>query len=302
MNLCGFIPWCSTLFVLAYLSACKGDSRLASVAHHNESTLSSSDDGEDLFDADDTDETKTKLKDAPSGEELRSQGSSQWVFITPFKPRIRNDSMGRGAFSELRNRGLHVGLDFEMPQGTALLSPCDGHYYRREDNNGFGKWVQIFCKVPTQLDTTSSLYASFLFAHLEVITLKNYKCRPGTDPEELSCTVKKGEKIGDSGSTGNAMFSGITPHLHIEVALQTSFQAALDEAHQGKTDAPVPDKVGKLISNIKTNCLKKNGFKSDTLVNIANKIDPFLLLICGGATLPSKAGPGKGSFGDSLYK
>ena len=85
----------------------------------------------------------------------------------------------------------HDGVDFVKPTGTAVFSTSDGHVISSGVLPGYGKIIVI----------RHSYKWLSLYAHLHKIEVKNGQ------------RVKKGQKIGEVGSTGRS--SG--PHLHFEL-------------------------------------------------------------------------------------
>jgi hypothetical protein len=86
----------------------------------------------------------------------------------------------------------HNGIDFGCPRGTNVLAAAEGVVERADfDDNGYGFYIQI-----AHADGLTTVYA-----HLGQIRVQPHN------------TVKAGQLIGQSGSTGNST----GPHLHFEV-------------------------------------------------------------------------------------
>ena len=82
-----------------------------------------------------------------------------WTAIAALDQGIREDSYGLGSFRAPRSGYQHSGIDYLMPLGTALRSPCDGAYLAGYDG-GYGNWAQVVCQVPASLAGGTTVYAS----------------------------------------------------------------------------------------------------------------------------------------------
>ena len=197
-----------------------------------------------------------------------------WTAIAALDQGIREDSYGLGSFRAPRSGYQHSGIDYLMPVGTALRSPCDGAYLAGYDG-GYGNWAQVVCQVPASLAGGTTVYASLLFAHLDKLAVPV----TGSDPKAAGA-VKRGQSLGSSGKTGNAAAAGIRAHLHFEAALHPSQLAALSEAHISGSDADTPAAAALRTAMAKT-CLTPTGLKSlHTSLSLGRRIDPFMLLSC----------------------
>ena len=86
----------------------------------------------------------------------------------------------------------HTGIDYACPIGTSILASEEGTVILAGwDNTGYGNMVVV-----RHPDLNVSIYA-----HLSLISVK------------VSQKVRQGEKIGESGNTGNST----GPHLHFEM-------------------------------------------------------------------------------------
>ncbi len=86
---------------------------------------------------------------------------------------------------------FHPGIDFAVPEGTAVFSAANGKVIKSGRKRGLGKRVVI---------DHQNGYKT-IYAHLDKIFVKTgYK-------------VKRGEKIGTAGMTGKTLI----PHLHYEI-------------------------------------------------------------------------------------
>jgi len=229
-----------------------------------------------------------------SGDASTSAGSSgttgeglelPWAWIAAADYGIRDDEYGLGHFLAPRKGYLHSGIDFSMPVGTGLMSPCDGVYLADYDG-GYGNWVQVICPVPATISGGATVYASLLYAHLDTTALPT----TGIDPDAAG-TVKRGQMLGTSGKTGNASAAEIHAHLHFEVALLGSELAGLQEAHISGDDADTAAAAA-LRDGLAAACLEPTGFaaKSGEL-NLGRRIDPFMFLSCLSGEKPALVPP-----------
>jgi murein DD-endopeptidase MepM/ murein hydrolase activator NlpD len=99
------------------------------------------------------------------------------------------------------SKGYHTGVDFAIPVGTEVLAVADG---KIEVNN----WGKAYGTQAVQKVAGGWV----IYAHLSHLDVK-----PGDE-------VKKGQKIGKSGNTGNS--SG--PHLHFEMRNNIRWSAGED--------------------------------------------------------------------------
>lgn len=109
---------------------------------------------------------------------------------------IRSDRFGKGYFGATRNGGrIHAGIDLTMPVGSPVLAAKSGRVFFAGDDAGYGHYIELHH--PDGLITR--------YAHLSEIQVHEGQW------------VTKGQGIGLSGRTGNAISPRITPHLHFEI-------------------------------------------------------------------------------------
>lgn len=89
------------------------------------------------------------------------------------------------------NSAFHAGLDFAAPQGTPVYATADGTVQAAERSEGYGN----------KIDISHGYNYMTRYAHLSQIDV------------EAGQKVKRGDKIGEVGSTGKST----GPHLHYEV-------------------------------------------------------------------------------------
>jgi murein DD-endopeptidase MepM/ murein hydrolase activator NlpD len=97
--------------------------------------------------------------------------------------------------------GYHTGVDFAMPTGTPVLAVADGKIENANWGKSYG--LQVVEKVEG---------GWVIYAHLNAVRVK-----PGA-------MVKKGQIIGEVGSTGNST----GPHLHFEMRNNIRWSAGKD--------------------------------------------------------------------------
>jgi murein DD-endopeptidase MepM/ murein hydrolase activator NlpD len=95
-----------------------------------------------------------------------------------------------GGFGELRAGHFHEGIDIPKPEGTLIRAAGDGIVVMREVQAGYGRYTCI--------------------AHRRITTCYAHQSRFRT---RLGAKVKRGEVIGEVGSSGNTTAT----HLHFEV-------------------------------------------------------------------------------------
>jgi len=99
------------------------------------------------------------------------------------------------------SKGYHTGVDFAVPVGTEVIAVADG---KIESAN----WGKAYGTLAVQKVAGGWV----IYAHLSVLDV------------ESGQEVKKGQKIGKSGNTGNS--SG--PHLHFEMRDNIRWSAGTD--------------------------------------------------------------------------
>ena len=105
--------------------------------------------------------------------------------------------MGQYKYNHIENKGSHPGVDIKLPTGTPILSIANGVVTKAlSKTTGYGKHVVV---KHTGVPGYGTLYSSY--SHMSQMDVK------------VGQIVKKGEKIGLVGSTGNST----TPHIHFQV-------------------------------------------------------------------------------------
>ncbi len=191
---------------------------------------------------------------------------------------IRTDEGGQGHFLAPRSHGKHNGIDFLAPVGTPVLAACDGKA-RSDQRGGYGKVVQLVCRLPKPLGGDEGLHASFFYAHLDK-----------TAPPKAWTTVQAGQKLGTVGKTGNASGPRIKPHLHLEVIVRGSSEDALAETHAGavKNDGAT-DRFLELLAE---ECLEPAKFAAVAgQIRRDRRADPFVVLMCAAKPKPDLTVP-----------
>lgn len=113
--------------------------------------------------------------------------------------------MGNYKLDHTENVGSHLAVDIRIPTGTPVYAVANGIVEKIETkNSGFGKYIVIqHPNVPTDYGH-DTLYSSY--SHLSEISVNTGE------------TVKKGQLIGKSGSSGTST----TPHLHFQIDRSTA--------------------------------------------------------------------------------
>lgn len=203
-----------------------------------------------------------------------------WSYVLPIDHGVRADRAGDGYFRAPRTHGEHNGIDLLAPEGTPVLSPCEGRATSGQSLS-FGIWVHVVCALPSEIRRKEPLFASWFFAHLSKTN----------QPERSFGEVGAGESIGAVGKTGNARGSLVQPHLHLELILHSSEEAAMAERHFGRDQSNVRA-ADAFFDSVSEECLKPNGLKPRSgKLRRARRVDPFLVLTCLGSNKPSYQRP-----------
>lgn len=125
------------------------------------------------------------------------------------EPRI-TQGYGKTGFSNHYSSGMHNGIDFADKVGTTIMAAADGKIIGTGDLGKFayGKWITI--------DHGNGLVT--LYGHLSKISVS-----PGK-------SIKKGDKIGEMGSTGFSTGS----HVHFTVYASKSYEIVNFSSAKGK--------------------------------------------------------------------
>ncbi len=202
----------------------------------------------------------------------------EWAYVLPLDYGIRADGGGSGYFLAPRKHGKHNGVDFLAPVGTPAFASCNGKA-RTAMRGGYGRTVQLVCKLPPELGGDEGLYVSLFYAHLD----KSFV------PEKWSPT-KVGAKIGTVGKTGNAAGPEIRPHLHLEAIIRTSEEAAMSERHAG-VDPKAGAAADPYFEALRDKCLEPAHFTSTGDLRRERRADPFMLLMCAAKPKPALERP-----------
>lgn len=136
------------------------------------------------------------------------KGNGQLAY--PLKDFRLTQGYGKTGFSGNYKSGMHNGFDLAAPKGTTIMAAADGKVVGTGDLGVFayGKWVTI--------NHDNGLVT--LYAHMSKISVS-----PGK-------TVKKGDKIGEVGSTGFSTGS----HVHFTVYASKSYEIVKFNSAKGK--------------------------------------------------------------------
>ncbi|HEU4535083.1 MAG TPA: M23 family metallopeptidase [Polyangiaceae bacterium] len=211
----------------------------------------------------------------------KAGGAGEWAYIMPIDLGVRSDGLGAGHFGASRSNsaGTHSGIDFLAPVGTELKSVCDADGVQTGFDGGYGNWVQLACPLPASLSGGKTLWASVFYAHLASVSVAN------------GGSVRKGGRVGAVGKTGNASSSGINAHVHWEVTVHGSRQAALADGH-ASSDNTGNAAATSFEQSFRSACLTPNGVSAKTgPIMRGHRPDPYLLLACSVRGKPALASP-----------
>jgi murein DD-endopeptidase MepM/ murein hydrolase activator NlpD len=201
-----------------------------------------------------------------------------FVYPLPFDYGIRKDVGGSGYFLAPRKHGKHNGVDLLAPVGTPITAACSGKA-KSAMRGGFGRTVQLVCKLPEELGGDQGLYVSLFFAHLE-----------RTPVHQSYEDVKSGATIGFVGKTGNAAGPEITPHLHLEAIVRGSLADALREHHSG-VDPKAAKAADLFFEELEKACIGPSHLRSEGDIRRERRVDPFVLLTCAAKPKPPLTEP-----------
>ncbi len=214
----------------------------------------------------------------------------QWSYVLGVDFGIRADEGGRGSFLAPRAHGKHNGVDFLAPVGTPVVAACNG-VAKSDHRGGYGNVVQLVCKLPAELGGDEGLHASFFYAHLSKMNVGESYTR-----------VKAGAKLGAVGKTGNASGPKIKPHLHLEVIVRESEEAAMEERHSGLV-AKAKEASDRFFELLDENCLEPARFRPRSAeVRRERRTDPFVLLMCSAKPKPDLVAPDSADLREAQIK
>ena len=112
---------------------------------------------------------------------------------------LRHDLYGAGTFGSHRSGGRsHNGADFAAPIGTPVVAAKSGVVRHGRKHDGMGHYLEVH-----HLDGCTTFYG-----HLSNILVADGQL------------VRRGQRIGLVGKTGNARANAIHPPLHFELRLR----------------------------------------------------------------------------------
>jgi hypothetical protein len=209
---------------------------------------------------------------------LKPELRQPWLYPLALDHGIREDKGGRGGFMAPRTHGKHNGLDLLAPIGTELRAPCSGSA-KSSVSRSFGTWVKVVCPFPPEIAAQHSAYASIFFSHLDSSHIDEKK------------DVRRGERLGTVGKSGNARGLSIAPHVHVEIVVHDTETRAIEEQHSGR-DQSSTKAATRIAASLEEHCLSPNGFsaKGHSIAR-ARRLDPFVVLSCLSEDKPDLAAP-----------
>lgn len=219
-----------------------------------------------------------RLREAPTQK-------TPWVYVLPVDHGVRTEESGKGHFRAPRFHGEHNGIDLLAKVGTPTFAACDGEAIAGRSSS-FGNWARVICPVPARVAGPTGKgetpWVSFFYAHLDELDTT----------EEGWFEVTRGQKLGTVGKTGNARGPNVSPHLHLELIVQSSRALAIAERHLGHDQKQVPDAL-RFVGGLEDTCLDPLGFTpKEGGIHRARRVDPFVALVCLSPRKPSFEKPG----------
>lgn len=220
-----------------------------------------------------------KPEPASQGRKLAASSVSpmNWSYPLPVDHGIRRDPGGSGYFMAPRRHGAHNGLDLLAPVGTPILAACDG-LAKSGTGAAFGHWVQLVCPLKTADGTV--YYASLFHAHMQRKVV----------PKRTWGPVRHGSHLGTVGKTGNAVGTRIMPHVHFELIVHPTQQAALAEHHYGRNQRNNAA-ADRFFATLRRDCLSQSELRSPTATRRARRFDPYAVLHCLAVEKPGYTVP-----------
>lgn len=145
---------------------------------------------------------KTSYQKLLTTVERREDSLRYLPVLNPVPTAYLSSSFGNRIHPILKRRQFHKGLDLATNRGTPIIAPADGYVVSAGRNGGYGNFVSINHKYGFET----------YYGHMNKIYVRKGQF------------VKRGDKIGEVGSTGLATSS----HLHYEVRFKGKPQNPLD--------------------------------------------------------------------------
>jgi murein DD-endopeptidase MepM/ murein hydrolase activator NlpD len=257
--------------LLSCLAACSGESRALQSVRPGLSSVA-------FDDLPDLKKVAAAPQPPPPKPHAWTPENPPFVYPLPFDHGVRKDHGGNGNFLAPRSHGKHNGIDFLAPVGTDLLAICSGRA-KSAMRGGYGRTVQLVCKLPADLGGDEDLYVSFFYAHLDKTSIQvGYQ------------DVKAGAKIGTVGKTGNASGADVMPHLHLEAIVRGSQAEALAEHHSG-LEPKAKEATDTFFADLQSACLHPAHLTSEGDIRRERRVDPYLLLTCAARPKPTLTTP-----------
>lgn len=163
--------------------------------------------------------------------ELHREKGVDWSYGGYLENRSR---LWRGSYLEKSGAFIHLGVDFNVPQGTPFSTEYDASVVLVDDDGDMdGGWGQrMFLKPFLPVGKEDVVSVVLIFAHLQ-----NVRVRPG-------CAVQAGTVLGEVG--GPPQNGNWAPHLHIQALRYDAFARILTEDFDNLDGYGQPDKLAEL--------------------------------------------------------
>ncbi|WLI90750.1 M23 family metallopeptidase [Massilia sp. R2A-15] len=146
--------------------------------------------------------------------------------------KIRSDGPREGlsnSYGKVRNNASkwHRGWDLSAEPNSPVFAVADGVVVQSlDDVSGYGRCVVLEIKNPKFEPNSNKSFGNGNFEKLYIL----YAHLSQTDITDG--TVKRGEQIGKTGTSGNA--GGEPPHLHIEILLENKIKKSTPRLDPGE--------------------------------------------------------------------
>lgn len=184
------------------------------------------------------------------------------LFADPKDTRKTQD-FGFTSFGKARYAyGFHTGIDLVTPsENDYIISPCDGEVVRlSKQDTGYG--YSLIVKFQSQYSNTKSQWYSYRIGHLET---RNF-----ADGLYTGAQIKKGQRLGRMGTTGNSTGE----HLHFEIfrGVQNPYEF-LQDKNRFIESYINPLEMGEIVNIYQENLKMQDWNVSDETNRLINMLD-----------------------------